>query len=52
MLLLFIDTKCTIYFGHEHYNIFVLKQNNLLIISRFLSHLLLEKLLNSQNRFE
>ena len=36
MLLLFIDTKCTIYLGsfrnYEHSDIFVLKQNNFLII--------------------
>ena len=46
MLLLFIDTKCTIIFGHGHYDIFILKQNSLLI-SKFLSNLLFEKLVNS-----
>ena len=33
-------------FGHGHYDIFILKQNNLLII-KVLSNLLLEKLVNS-----
>ena len=28
----FIDTKCTIYIVHVHCDIFILKQNNLLII--------------------
>ena len=33
-------------FGHLHYDIFISKQNNLLII-KFLFNLLLEKLVNS-----
>ena len=32
MLLLLKDTKYTVYLGMPHYDIFVLKQNNLLII--------------------
>ena len=50
MLLLFTDTTfnidLSIFREYEHYEIFVLKQNNLLII-KFLSHFLLEKLVNS-----
>ena len=40
--------RCKMYhiFGHGHYGIFILKQNNLLIIKVFFSNLLLETLVN------
>ena len=45
MLLLFIDTKCTIYVGKDIMTYLFLRKTCWL--SKFLSHLLLEKLLNS-----
>ena len=45
--ILFIDTKCTIYLGIDIMICVLKKQNYLLIIKVFFSHLLLEKLVNS-----